>query len=233
MRRTKAAGTIGRAWADTVSTKFSDSLANLLLYEQSKLPSGQYIHFEKGTVSWHELMRNQLVQKMQGDWLFMLDTDHCFAPDMLERLQRVSKKYKAPVVSAIYQYKFPPHGPVMNIWEDTGDGIKVRPIVKWNPEQEVLRVGCCGAGALYIQRWVFEDMVKKLGEQPFALIPGLSEDYSFCYRCKKLDIPILVATKVEAHHMLPNILHVADYLNGAAQVADFAKVDAPGGVLVK
>ena len=227
MNKTKAIGTVARMWSDTVSTKFTDSLSQLLIYEQSKLPRGQYIHYAKGDVSWHELGRNQLVSRMQGDWLFMLDTDHIFAPDLLERLQRIKKKYKSPVVSAIYQYKFPPHQPVMNMWEEGEGGLRVRPIVNWDKSLEVVRVGCCGAGALLVDRSVFERIGRELKEEPFKIIPGLSEDYSFCYRCRKLDIPVLVATQVESHHMIPNVLSIRDYIpdNNTTEVA------APSGVL--
>lgn len=229
MHTTKAVGTIGRAWADTISTKFSDSLSQMLVYEQSKLPRGQYIHYTKGTVSWHELMRNQMVNTMQGDWLLMLDTDHIFAPDMLERLRRIAKKYKSPVVSAIYQYKFPPHAPVINMWEEGGNGLGVRPILNWDRDKtDVLRVGCCGAGALYVEKWVYEAIAKEFHVAPFTIIPGLSEDYSFCYRCKKLDIPVLVATKVEAHHMVPNVLSIRDY---DGKMLDSVDIKAPSGII--
>jgi hypothetical protein len=229
MNITKCVGTVGRMWADNVSTKFMDSLTQLAIYEQSKLKKGEYINYTKATVSWHELGRNQLVQSMVGKWLLMLDTDHVFAPDLLERLQRIAKKYNAPVVSAIYQYKFPPHTPVINMWEDKeGGSVGVKPILDWDRSIDVLRVGCCGAGAMLIQRPALEHIIRTFNEDPFKIVPGLSEDYSFCYRCKKLDIPVLVATQVEAHHLIPNVLSINDYI---PDVTGQTTVTAPNGII--
>lgn len=221
MFRKEAVGTIGRMWADTVHTKFVDSLAQLLIYEQSKLPPDKYIHYVTGHVSWHELGRNYMAENTKGDWLFTLDTDHIFAPDILERLMRLKKKYKAQVISAAYQYKFAPHNPVANMWQDiqvkhheTGESIiqsKVMPIIDWDRNVECMDVGSCGAGAMLIDTAVFKRIEDELHEKPFQLIPGLSEDYSFCYRCKKLGIPVWWAPHVEAHHMVPNVLSLRDY----------------------
>lgn len=211
MFKMEAVGSIGRMWADSVSSKFTDSLAKLLIYEQSKLPRGKYIHYETATVSWHELGRNQIVEKVQGDWLFMLDTDHVFAPDLLERLVRLKKKHKAQVISAAYQYKFPPHSPVANMWEEGPNGLKVVPIVDWQRSMDVIPVGSVGAGALLIDKKVLTRIMLELNEKPFQITPGLSEDYSFCLRCKKLDIPVIWCPKVEAHHAITTVLSLNDY----------------------
>lgn len=217
----KAAFTIGRMWADNNSSKFTDSLVQLSIYEQSKLPPDKYIHYVKGGVSWHELGRNQMVEDTLGEFLFTLDTDHTFAPDILERLMRLKKKYKAEVISAAYQYKFPPHNPVANMWQDievkhheTGELIKqskVMPILDWDRSVECMDVGSCGAGAMLIDTNVFKRIEEELGEKPFQLIPGLSEDYSFAFRCKKLGIRIWWCPNVEAHHMIPTVLSLRDY----------------------
>src|SRR5690348_8311800 len=211
MRRTKAVGTIARMWCDSNSSKFTDSLAELLIYEHCKLPIGEYIHYDKATASWHELGRNQIVEKTLGDWLFMLDTDHAFAPDLLERLFRLKHKYNAPVISAIYQYKFPPHSPVVNLWQETEAGTKVLPVTDWDRSSDILQVGPVGAGSLLVDKAVLRRMQRELGENPFTIIPGLSEDYSFCYRCKKLGIPVLLAPQVECHHLVTSVLSVRDY----------------------
>lgn len=212
LHTTGAAGTISRMWADNVGSKFLDSLAQLLIYEQSKLPKGKYIHYETPTVSWHELARNQIVEKVQGDWLLMLDTDHVFAPDLLERLMRIKKKYKAQVISGTYQYKFPPHAPVANMWEETDKGLKVRPITAWDRNADAISVGPMPGGCLLVDKSVLRRMMAELNEKPFQIIPGLSEDYSFCFRCKKLGIPVYWAPRVESHHIIPNVLSVQDYV---------------------
>lgn len=212
----EAVGTVGRMWCDTANSKFMDSLVEMLIYEQSKLPPGKYIHYDKALVSWHELGRNQLVEKALGQWLLMLDTDHTFAPDLLERLLKVKKKYNAQVISGIYQYKFPPHAPVMNMWRElpAAQGTvtaQTLPIIEYDRHAEAFMVGSCGAGCLLIDKAVFRRIENELHENPFAIYPGLSEDYSFAFRCKKLGIPIYVAPQIECHHLVTTVLSTLDY----------------------
>lgn len=207
-----AVGTVSRMWADNVNVKFLDSITQMLIYEQSKLPRGKYIHYEFPSVSWHELARNQIVEKVQGDWLLMLDTDHCFAPDLLERLMRLKKRYKAQVIVGTYQYKFPPHSPVVNMWQETPEGLKVRPIVAWDRTKEVNVVGAVPGGCLLVDKKVLQRMMMELNEKPFTITPGLSEDYSFSLRCRKLGIPVYWAPMVESHHVIPNVLSIQDYV---------------------
>lgn len=207
----KAIGTVGIAWADTVSTQFMHSLSQLLIYSQATLCGpDEYIHYYWGKASYHELMRGELVDNMEGDWLLMLDTDHSFAPDLLERLLVMKEKHKIPIISGIYCYKAPPYSPVANLWGDNG---KIIPLAAWNPDAELLQVGPVGAGCLLTDRDIFNRIKRELKQAPFHIIQGLSEDYSFCRRCRDLKIPIHLAMKVECHHLAPrNVLHVGDYV---------------------
>jgi len=43
------------------------------------------------------------------------------------------------------------------------------------------------------------------------MIPGLSEDYSFCWRCKEMGVPVLLAPQVECHHLITVPLYTSDY----------------------
>ena len=209
MSETKIIGTVGRMWADTTYSSFTDSLVDLMQFSQMALcKQGEMVQYDHATVSWHQMGRNQLVTQMQGDWLLQLDTDHVFGPDLLARLLYLSKKHDLPVLSGIYQYKNPPHGPVAGMW--TGDK-RITSLVSWPKEEEVLEVGVVGAGALLVQKKVFDRITKELKQEPFEIIPGLSEDYSFCYRCKQLGIPVGLAVNVQCHHQIRTTLDMADY----------------------
>jgi len=205
----KILGSVGRMWSDVMYAQTADSIAEMLQFSQMTLCGpGEMILFNKALVSYHELGRNQLVEEMEGDWLLQVDTDHIFAPDLLTRLLAIQKKHNAPVVSAIYQYKHPPHSPVMSMW--TGDKV-LTPVKDWDRDKEVLEVGACGAGALLVRKEVFTRIKNELHEAPFQITEGLSEDFSFCRRCRLLGIPVTVATKVEAHHLIRSVLSVDDY----------------------
>ena len=160
------------------------------------------------TVSWHSEARDQLVKDSVGDWLLMLDTDHMFAPDLLDRLLFYKRKYNCRVISGIYQYKFKPHSPVANLW---GENNSVIPILDWPREEEILEVGPCGGGCLLVDRSVYKEIMEHFRTGPFSIIQGLSEDYSFFYRCKELGIKTYLAPKVECHHVIETPLSIQDY----------------------
>ena len=205
----KIIGTVGRMWADSIYANSSDSITELMQFSQMTLcRSGEMILFNKAAASYHELGRNQLVEEMEGDWLLQLDTDHSFKPDLLVRLLTLQKRLNAPVVSAIYQFKHPPHSPVAGVW--TGDKT-LTPLMDWDRSADAVEVGAVGAGALLVQKGVFNRIKMELGEAPFNITEGLSEDYSFCRRCRKLGIPIILAPQIESHHVTRNVLSVVDY----------------------
>ena len=210
LEKTRALGTIGVMWMDCVRGKFVKSLVNMISHSKDTLETPEtYLNIDYATCSYHQLARNQLAENFRGDWIFMCDTDHIFAPDLLTRLLHLSYKYNAKVVSGIYQFKFPPHGPVANIWTEDGKAVQIQ---KWNPNAEMLKIGCVGGGALLIYREVFDRIGAELKEQPFSEYNGLSEDYSFCHRCKRLDIPVYLAPKVESHHMIDTALSIEDFV---------------------
>jgi GT2 family glycosyltransferase len=157
----------------------------------------------------------------------MLDTDHSFSPDLLMRLLAAKEKYNSRVISAIYQYKHPPHSPVANFWTENN---KLMPLINWDREAEVIQVGSCGAGCMLIDRSVFDEIKLKLGEDPFQIRQGLSEDYSFCLRCKELNIDIDLALKIECHHVIRTPLSIQDYI---PQEKDLRTVELSNGTIVE
>lgn len=207
----KAIGTVGIMWNDSDPRQFVNSLAPLLLYSQSQLcEKHEYIHFISAPMSYHELARGYLVDNSEGEFLLSLDCDHQFAPDLLTRLLHYRAKVKARVISGIYTFKFPPHAPVANVWGDKGQVIALG---AWHPDTDLLQVGPVGGGCLLVDRSVFNEIKQVMHQPPFNIIQGLSEDYSFCKRCKDLNIPIWLAMNVECHHLAPrNVLHLKDYV---------------------
>jgi len=203
-----AIGTVATMWGDWPAY-FAKSYKRMMQYNWRYLVKpGTYIHENEALVSWHTAGRNQIVEGMRGDWLLQLDTDHMFMCDILHRLLLLSEKYDAPVISGIYQYKFPPHAPVANLWR----GDELYGLTEWDQEKDLIEIGSTGGGCLFVRSDVFKKISKELpGQRPFDLIGGLSEDYSFFKRCKDLKIPTYLAHKVECHHVIPNALSIKDY----------------------
>lgn len=204
----KCIGTVGRMYCDNPPQRFVDSLVEMMQFSHIvDCKPGEYIDYSKGMASYHVLGRNVLAREMRGDWLLQLDTDHQFAADMLHRLLFLKTKYNLPVISVIYGYKMPPHGPVMGIW---GENDRLLPVFDYPRDTDIIAVGAVGGGGLLVDKEVYQK-IYETGEEPFDCIGGLSEDYSFCLRCKRLGIPIHVAPNVQSHHLVPHAISMNDY----------------------
>lgn len=202
-------GTVARAWMDTAREQFVDSWEKMLLMNCRYLEHypNKEIFYTKGEVSWHTAMRNGIAKKVQGDWLFMVDTDHMFAPDLLIRLLALAEKYQCKVINAPYTYKHPPHAPVATVQAPDDPNFHPVQMTNWDPSKELQQVLTVGGGAMLIMREVLE-AIKATGEEPFEQIGSLSEDYSFCKRCWDLKIPVWLATNVECHHLVTQALRL-------------------------
>lgn len=210
----KVIGTIGVMGGIAFThTEFMWSLAQMIEFNHAYLlQPGEQIHLERATVSLHALARNDLVQKMQGDWLFQLDTDHLFEPDLLVRLLVAMQEFQCDVVTAIYCHKGPPHPPVLFNWEEGGG---LRHIVDWDKKMKGFEVGGAGAGALLVKRSVFERIRDELGDEPFSTIEHMGEDLSFFWRLKKLGIKVFAAGRVESYHLATQPIMLSDCQVGA------------------
>jgi len=211
LKTTRHIGTVGMMFDNNPARYFVNSYRDMIAFSRRYLcPAGTDIKEANATVSWHEMGRNQICDELEGEWLFMTDTDHCFMPDLLGRLLRVMKTYDLPVVSGIYTYKQADMGlrPVANIPDGKGG---FAPLVTWDPKEEIVQVANVGGGALLIRADVIKRIKKELKQQPFDNIQGYSEDYSFCKRCADLKIPVFLCPNIESHHVHPNILSIKDY----------------------
>ena len=174
------------------------------------LDDKHYIHYDRATISDHAPARNQLASRFLGSFVLMLDCDHQFSPDLLDRLLRIANEIDADVLSGVYLLKNPPHLPVLYEWVDLNGSEALQPLATFPPECEVLQIGSAGGGCLLVRRRVFERMADELHEGPFDRIKPYSEDHSFFVRCRRLGIPCWAALKVECHHLRTAPLAVAD-----------------------
>src|SRR5882672_263436 len=156
---------------------------------------GEYIHYDRATKSEHAQARNYLVQHMRGDWLFQLDTDHVFEPDLLGRMLKVMDSYNLDVLTGLYLFREPPHSPVLFRWD--AENARFPPIGSWDKDAELLEIGSAGAGCLLVKRAVFERIVAELKEWPFDVRPPHIEDHSFYLRLIELGVKAYCAPLIE------------------------------------
>ena len=195
-----AMGSIGvMAGIPSVLTDFLWSYYQMIQYNCEFIENGNYyIHYDRATYSDHAPARNSLVNKMKGDWLLQLDTDHVFQPDLLRRMLHRVEKYDVDVLVGLYQVKMEPYCPVMWVYDKKDN---LHPLASWDKNAGLLEIGAAGAGALFVKRKVYERIKKELGEEPFSRLPGLSEDHSFFRRLHKLDIKAYCDPRIQVNHL--------------------------------
>ena len=208
-------GTIAEMGGVTsIPTPFHRSLLQMVQYNAQYLVNpGEQVFYDMATASYHSFARNSLADRMQGDWLLMLDTDHQFAPDLAARLLRVFYKHDLDVLSAMYVYLNPPHNPVMFIRMPDG---RLQFLGDWErrADLEVMEVGAAGGGCLLVHRRVFDRIRDELHENPFSTLGDMSEDLSFFDRLQRLGIPAYVALGIESLHLTWRPVGLADYTPG-------------------
>ena len=153
--------------------------------------------------------RNELVDNMQGDWLFMIDTDMSFEPDTFEKILKLAQENNLEVVSGLYYQRQSPYHPVAYTLKDGK-------YYSWDPKEikdlDLVPSMGVGGGCLLVKSTVFKRIKEELGEKPFSVIPPLSEDLSFCKRLEKLDIQPYIAVNIEVGHLALKEVTRSDFL---------------------
>lgn len=178
---------------------FAFAWGNMLVYTHEAMCGPcDHIHIDRARLSLHDKARNELIQRMKGDWILMLDTDVLFEPDLACRMVACMQRHDVDVLTGIYSVKAPPHGPVL--WWFNPETEKHEQVVDWDRESEIFQVSAAGAGCLLVRRSVFEKIVGELKENPFDRTT-YGEDFGFFMRCRKLGIPVYCAWKIEVQHL--------------------------------
>lgn len=193
-------------------------------YNQDFLPR---LHYDHAGISYHAAARNKLASRMRGEWLVMLDTDHEFEPDLIARLLNTATRYDIDVLTGLYQYKHPPHAPVLYGWINRDNPLEgVQPISSWDRSLPVFTIDSAGAGTLFVRRRVFDRIRNELKQRPFDPLLPLSEDNSFFYRLKQLGIPAWVDTRIQSYHLQVRGVHMDDFDQSAIQPGRIIDVQA-------
>ncbi len=174
-----------------------------------------------------DLSRNQIVDKLERDWLFFMDSDQTFPPETLERLM----SWDLPIVSGLY---FKPYGkPVPHaykyMWEeakkyegpeDQADHFYLALtsevaayLVKYQTtlakgelatalmpgkREDLIECDGVGAGCLLIHKRVFDAIEKPY----FKCNPGtfIGEDFYFCRKVREAGFKIYLDPSVLCGH---------------------------------
>lgn len=136
--------------------------------------------------------RNEAVREMQGDWLFFLDDDQTFEPDIL--LQLLERN--VDIVQALTPARTPPYAPLAFIEES---GRVKRSTGNMVPETGMSKWVATGCGCLLIRRQVFEKI-----EAPWFETNGYGEtdDVYFCRKARAAGFDVWLDSDNRSGHMM-------------------------------
>lgn len=209
-----------------VLENFCWSWGQMVQFTCEECKPDEFVHFDHTKASLHDVARNDLVSRMRGDWLLMLDTDHQFEPDLVWRMVDRLETAKLDVLAGFYQYKDSPHSPVLYL--KSGD--YYAPLGSWRAAEEggldVFPVDAFGAGCLMVRRSVFARIKTELGEEPFTRLHPFGEDMSFAKRLERLGIKSYCDARICCHHLQTRPIGLEHYDRKAIRVGPEQAVDA-------
>lgn len=226
---------------DEVAYSWHHSMTQLMdhdLAHNVRIWSGGYVTVRCGTGDL-AAARNRAVKdflaESRADWLWWVDTDMGFPPDVVDRLFDAADPFLRPVVGALTfanrEYDNDGMGgrravatPVIMIWTQHGEETGFDTIVDY-PADALVRCDGVGSACVLIHRSAFERIAnfKPAPDKP-ATGPNwytrirngstgewISEDLSFCCRLIALGTPVYVHTGVKTTHAKRIWLSEEDY----------------------
>lgn len=204
---------------DGVGANFHKSLTNLLFHDQgrhvaacSDTPAGP----ASIDLARNNLMLDFLERDPAVEWLFMVDDDMGFEPDVLDKLHSVADPVERPLVGglAFAQRDLEDDGlngygwrakPTIFDYADPGDGQGRRLMYRhWYPVNSLIKCDSTGGAFVLIHRSVGIRILEEQGPNWFTRfedVQGLmSEDHSFFTRCHELGYPLHIHTGARTNH---------------------------------
>lgn len=237
------------AWIDGGQTEgwFTWSLAQLITLDSR---CSQYVTGERGDMIHlqsspriHEA-RNQVVDmfarlEQQPEWLFMLDADMTFEPDVLERMMQIADPRQVPILGGLAFGGGRANDPFPTIYKLTEKRVgeynypSVEKVYDY-PRDTLVKVGATGAACLLVHRSVLGAMKNAFEyladgrRNPYPWFPegvhgaegeGWGEDTAFCLRAFAIGAPVHVHTGIRFGHIKSHIIDEVYYDNRRAAQA--------------
>lgn len=206
------------------------------LFNQARILRGGWIAVRYGTDGLpyaRNMAAKIFLDERKAEWLFWVDTDMGFAPDIVDRLIEAADPVERPIVGALaFSYReTEPDGlggwrctptPTIFDWAklDSGEmGFSVRFDY---PQNTLVPVAGTGSACILIHRSALEQMREQYGPNWYDKVPNtttgqvVSEDLSMCLRAGAMQIPIHVHTGVQTTHQKTLWLAEGDYFGQVA-----------------
>lgn len=215
--------TVGYLHPGHLAACFARSLRDLLFADlagNQRIVSHRFGEVDKecgaaGIVDGRNHLARTMCDESEADWLFMVDSDMGFGPDVVERLIAAADPERRPVVgglafamktdgrSSFYGIRYRAQPTLYEFYEDD-ERIGVVPMFDY-PRNKLVRVAATGGACMLIHRTALEAVRAKYGDVWFDTIrhpkgAHFSEDLAFCVRLAACDIPLHVHTGIRTTH---------------------------------
>jgi cellulose synthase/poly-beta-1,6-N-acetylglucosamine synthase-like glycosyltransferase len=156
--------------------------------------------------------REEIAGYFTGDWLFFVDDDHLFQPDVLMRLlARLDANPDVDVVAAYVLRRWPPHYTVAGRLNADGTAT----VRYFGAGSGIAREDLTGlGGGSVIRRSAFERIRK-----PWFTGGKFTEDWTFCSRLKAAGGTVAVDLDIQVGHITPMAVYPVREADGSWGVA--------------
>lgn len=181
-------GTVG-IYTDHIA-RFSDFTVSIASLD---IPEGTQLSWARGV--YLAFNTNRFIRELHGEWLFMMDDDHRFEPDILTRLL----DHDLDVVVALTSKKFPPYEPVLyehNKHVEGNYGLKPIDLAGKNG---LIEVDACGKPGMLIRKNVLDAIPDPWCE--FRDSEQGAEDMDLCLKIKEAGFKIYADLDIKLSHM--------------------------------
>lgn len=181
---------------DQVPTPFCQSVSMIQKVGQTA------IAYQMGSLIYTS--RNELAAKavkIGADYVFWLDSDMSFPPDILVDMYKVLTENHLDILTGLYFRRVPPYSPVLfDKLEFTPKGCEWTDYSDKELPSELFEVGGCGFGCVLMSTGVFLDVQGKYGDM-FGPINGVGEDLSFCWRARECGYKVMCDPSIVCGHV--------------------------------
>jgi len=224
----EAIGTIAIPTRDHVSAPLFISLMNT---DWSFLGPNECVNWSIVQGSMLPTQRNELVQRMIGDWILFIDSDMVFGVDAIKRIVAVRDEHDLDMVGGLCFQRVEPHQPTLYMREQPTEG-GYSFLERW--DSDLVEVDGTGMAFMLIHKRVFERIVRVFDERPsfvwppheerirtrppefFRWIGNVGEDLRFCQDAKASGSRIFVDTRIEIGHVGTETINRTTFLRSLA-----------------
>lgn len=183
-------GTVG-IYTDNIA-RFSDFTVSITGLQ---VPDGTVFSWSRGVYLAYNT--NRFIREMHGDWLFLMDDDHRFEPDILKRLL----DHDLDVVCALTSKKFPPYEPVIYRQSGVEENFGLAPVKLEQGMSGLIEIDACGKPGMLIRKHVLDAIPDPWCE--FRDSSQGAEDMDFCMKIRDAGFKIHCDLDVQLAHMAP------------------------------